>query len=492
MVSASCVSVDWPRAPPPSKWLNAFKMAIGDTCTETETNHGTHHGAHAHGIRWLGAPTIRSDVVCIEPNVVCPSLWSLFCGALFLLVHSSLNTLVLQVVRGELRTHARRIPVAVKLLPGLTDDAVRTRFDKELKAHITAQHVSSGVCRLVGTCEKDGTLYLVMKLYNGNLRDRITAGLDVGEARRVAHALSRTLEQLHAAGVIVKDIKPENVLMDEFGQPVLADFGISEVVTRTTRIMPTSVQGTFSYMAPELFESEGHGPEVDVWSLACVVVEMCTGVMPFAGMQMAQIMRAVCDRHVVPDVPDHAPAAAVIRRCFAFEPAGRPTVAELAAALAPEAVELPEVVDGLTDAFARKVATLTAERDRAVAAQVAADQERDRVAAERTTAVAQIAAERDAIAAERDRAVAAQAAADAERTTAVARIAAERDRAVAAQAAADAEIQRLRTQMAAGANAGDAASASAAAAPPRQQQRVAKRRRESQAVSWWSWAGSLK
>jgi hypothetical protein len=239
--------------------------------------------------------------------------------------------------------------------------------------------------------------------------------------------------------------------------------------------MPTSVQGTFSYMAPELFESEGHGPEVDVWSLACVVVEMCTGVMPFAGMQMAQIMRAVCDRHVVPDVPDHAPAAAVIRRCFAFEPAARPTVAELAAALAPEAVELPEVVEGLTDAFARKVAALTAERDRAVAAQVAADQERDRAVA------AQVAADQ-----ERDRVAA-------EHTTAVARIAAERDRVVAerdrarAESAANAaEIQRLRTQMAAGANAGAAASASAAAAPPRQRQQGAKRRRESQAVSWCS------
>jgi hypothetical protein len=429
----------------------------------------------------------------------------------FLLVHSSLNTLVLQVVRGELRTHARRIPVAVKLLPGLTSEVVRARFDKELKAHITAQHVSSGVCRLIGTCEKDSTLYLVMKLYNGNLRDRITAGLDVGEARRVAHAMSRTLEQLHAAGVIVKDIKPENVLMDEFGQPVLADFGISEVVTRTMRITPTSVQGTYNYMAPELFGRGGFGAEVDVWSLACVVVEMCTGAMPWTGLQMQQIYVAVCVERDVPDVPDHAPAAAVIRRCFAFEPAARPTATELAAALAPEAAELPEVVESLTDAFARKVATLTAERDRAVAAQVAADLERDRAVAESTTAVARIAAERNRavaaqaaadaerttavtrIAAERDCAVVAQAAADAERTTAVALIAAERDRALAESAANAAEIQRLRTQMAAGANAGAPALApTAAAAPPRQQQRVAAPRRESRPVSWWSWAGSLK
>jgi serine/threonine protein kinase len=342
-----------------------------------------------------------------------------------------------QVVRGELRTHARRILVAVKSLPGLTDDVTRARLDKELKAHITAQHVASGVCRLLGTCEKDRTICLVMKLYNGSLRDRITAGLDAGESRRVAHALARTLEQLHAAGVIVKDIKPENVLMDEFGQPVLADFGISEVVTRTTRIMPTSVQGTFSYMAPELFESEGHGPEVDVWSLACVISEMCTGVMPFAGLQMAQIMRAVCDRRVVPDVPDHAPAADVVRRCFAFKPAARPSAAELAAALAPEAAELPEVVEGMADVFARRVATLTAQLTAADAARVAAESERDR-------------------------AVAAQVAADAGRDHAVA----ERDRARAESAGRATEIQRLMAQMTAASAAAIAPAPAAALSRP--------------------------
>jgi hypothetical protein len=333
----------------------------------------------------------------------------------------------LQVVRGELTTHARRIPVAVKLLPGLTDDVTRARFERELKAHITAQHVSSGVCRLIGTCEKDRTLYLVMKLYSGSLRDRITAGLDVGDPRRIGHALSHTLEQLHAAGVIVKDIKPENVLMDEFGQPVLADFGISDVVTRTTRIMPTSVQGTFNYMAPELFGRGGFGPEVDVWALGGVMVEMCTGAMPWADLQMQQIMFAVCMERHVPEVPDHVPAADVVRRCFAFEAAARPSAAELAAALAPEAVELPEVVEGMTDAFARKVISLTAERDRAVVA---------------------------------------QAAADAERTTAINRITAERDRARAESAAHAAEVHRLTTRMAAGATAAAPAPAPAAVAPP--------------------------
>ena len=237
--------------------------------------------------------------------------------------------------------------MAVKTLPGLTDAVTRERFDAELKAHITAQQGADGVCRLLGTCEKDGALCLVMKRYAGSLRDRITIGLEVGEVRRIGHSLFRTVEQLHAAGVVVKDIKPDNVLMNEYGQPFLADFGIAVVVTGTLRIQPTSVKGTFNYMAPEAFRDTGHGAEVDIWAMACVIVEMCTGVMPFADLQIQQIVMAVCFDRRTPDVPDHVPAADLIRRCFAFDPAERPSASELAEALAPEAAALPEVVEGL-------------------------------------------------------------------------------------------------------------------------------------------------
>ena len=63
--------------------------------------------------------------------------------------------------------------------------------------------------------------------------------------RGVAATLCCTLEQLHRAGVVVEDIKPQNVLLDSCGAPVFADFGISGVVGHTTKIMPTSVRGTF-------------------------------------------------------------------------------------------------------------------------------------------------------------------------------------------------------------------------------------------------------
>jgi serine/threonine protein kinase len=151
--------------------------------------------------------------------------------------------------------------------------------------------------------------------------------------------LCRTLEQLHRAGVVVQDIKAHNVLLDGFGSPVLADFGTADVVGRTTQIMPTSLKGTSNYMAPEAFEPP-FGIEVDVWSMGCLIVEMCTGKPPWAELNMQQIITAVVVRKRVPDVPDFAPAAETVRKCFAFGPKERPTASELADALAPKAADV--------------------------------------------------------------------------------------------------------------------------------------------------------
>ena len=114
---------------------------------------------------------------------------------------------------------------------------------------------AEGVCRLLGTCEKNHNLCLVMKRYESSLADVISRGpLPGAEIRRISHSLFRTLEQLHRAGVIVQDIKPQNILLDQYGSPVFADFGIAVVVGRTTKFMPSSMKGTFNYMPPEAFE----------------------------------------------------------------------------------------------------------------------------------------------------------------------------------------------------------------------------------------------
>ena len=94
-------------------------------------------------------------------------------------------------------------------------------------------------------------------------------------------------------------------------------------------------------MAPEALNDQaegGIGPHTDVWALGCVIVEMLTGKMPWEGMPMQQIMMAVAVQFRVPTVPEGAPAADVLGRCFAKLPRDRPTADQLAEAFALAAV----------------------------------------------------------------------------------------------------------------------------------------------------------
>lgn len=171
-----------------------------------------------------------------------------------------------------------------------------------------------------------------MKRYESNLTTKIRAGVTRNEARQIAYSLFRTLEQLHAAGVVVKDIKPENILIDRAGRPHIADFGISVVVSKTTKIVPTSIAGTFNYLAPEAFVEGGYYTPVDIWGMGCLVVEMCTGTVPWSTLRMHEIMFKVTRDKESPHVPDDVPQAALIRRCFAFDADDRPKAKELAEA----------------------------------------------------------------------------------------------------------------------------------------------------------------
>jgi len=116
------------------------------------------------------------------------------------------------------------------------------------------------------------------------------------------------------------------------------------VILQTTVHRSTSIKGTYNYMAPEAFEVEGIGKHTDDWPLACVIVEMRTGQRPWVDMQVQQIMMAVCVQQRKPQVPEDAPVAALLRRCFERRPTQRPTAANLADAFASdvrEGVECP-------------------------------------------------------------------------------------------------------------------------------------------------------
>ena len=247
-----------------------------------------------------------------------------------------------RVVAGTLTTGRRTLRVAVKTLPAMTREQERQAFTDEFRTHMHAARHCHGVCLLYGLCEMQrapwqGRLCIVMKRYEQSLESAIAAagatGIVEERVRRYAESLSRTLQELHESGLVFRDIKPPNILLDAYDQPVFADFGIA-VILQTTVHRGTSIAGTWNYMAPEAFEpqafAEGIGRHTDVWALACVILEMRTGQRPWADMQMQQISRAVCDQQRKPQVPEDAPAAALLRRCFDRRPTQRPTAADLA------------------------------------------------------------------------------------------------------------------------------------------------------------------
>jgi hypothetical protein len=247
-----------------------------------------------------------------------------------------------RVVSGTLTTGRRTLRVAVKTLPAMTREQERQAFTDEFKKHMHAARHCHGVCLLYGLCERQGRLCIVMKRYEQSLESAIAAagatGIVEERVRRYAESLSRTLQELHESGLVLRDIKPPNILLDAYDQPVFADFGIAVILQNTVH-RGTSIAGTWNYMAPEAFAVEGIGKHTDVWALACVIVEMHTGQRPWADMQMQQIMMAVCVEQRIPQVPEDAPAAALLRRCFERRPTQRPTAADLADAFASDVRE---------------------------------------------------------------------------------------------------------------------------------------------------------
>ena len=103
------------------------------------------------------------------------------------------------------------------------------------------------------------------------------------------------LEHLHhTVGVVYRDLKPENCLLDAEGHLLLTDFGLSK--KRVNEDHCTSVSGTVEYMAPEVIMGNGHGMQVDWWSLGAVGVDLLTGSPPFKGSNVSKIRSRICEQ----------------------------------------------------------------------------------------------------------------------------------------------------------------------------------------------------
>lgn len=222
-------------------------------------------------------------------------------------------------------------PVAIKVLDAAIAASIGPdRFLREIET--TASLCHPHVLPLFDSGAIDGLLFYVMPLAEGEtLRHRLAKEhrLAVADALRITQQVADALGHAHAHGVVHRDIKPDNVLL-ESGHAVVADFGIAHVARASTHGPLTNVGtslGTPAYMSPEQAAGD---PNVDgrsdQYSLACVLFEMLAGQPPFAGPAAAIIRQHLtAEPPALETIRPDAPAALVhaIRRALAKDPAER-------------------------------------------------------------------------------------------------------------------------------------------------------------------------
>jgi len=247
--------------------------------------------------------------------------------------------------------------VAVKVLPAqfMTQTAFLERFKREVQVIARLQHPR--ILPVYDFGEFEGRPYIVMAyLSGGTLQDRIAEGpLPLDEAARILEQISEGLDHAHKQGVVHRDFKPSNVLLDSTGNAYLADFGIAKINEATVQLTGSGIVGTPAYMAPEMADRGEVTTAVDIYALGVTLYEMLTGRLPFQGETPLRVMLAHA-REEIPDVravrPDVPPAVAqVIRRAMAKRPEARPTTASQLASelrdamqgIAPTLLEAPDI-----------------------------------------------------------------------------------------------------------------------------------------------------
>lgn len=142
----------------------------------------------------------------------------------------------------------------------------------------------------------------------------------------------RGLEYLHGRGIVHRDIKGANILVDNKGGVKISDFGISKKVeTVGTRGGHLSLQGSVFWMAPEAVQQKGYTLKADIWSVGCLIVEMLTGTHPFPDLTQMQAIFKIGTSGAKPTFPSDISADAVdfLSKSFEIDQARRPNATEL-------------------------------------------------------------------------------------------------------------------------------------------------------------------
>ena len=229
----------------------------------------------------------------------------------------------------------------------------RRRFAHEAAFALKIRHPNLIAVYDVGEDPETHLCYIIMEhVGGGTLTKKLAAKgrLAVREAVSIAAQIARALEVAHRAGVVHRDLKPDNIMFDESGVPKLADLGIAKFSGAGDKAVTTVTQtgvimGTPAYMSPEqMIDSHQVDARSDIYSLGMVLYEMLTGERPRAKASMVELLAKAIQGEDLPDVrtkrrdvPDGVQA--VLARLTAHKPEDRPQTAAEAARLLQDAAE---------------------------------------------------------------------------------------------------------------------------------------------------------
>ncbi len=244
-------------------------------------------------------------------------------------------------------------PVAVKILnPGHDETDIGSRFRREGRTAARLSHPNIVQVYDAGEAELAGrkVSYIVMEYVSGGdlkgmidkegtLSEKHLAHLGAGAAAGLSHA--------HERGVIHRDVKPHNVLIDAYGEPKLTDFGIARALDNTTShaTRTGAYLGTALYSAPEQLQGQGVTPKSDVYSLGVTLYQAAVGEAPFVGTPIEVAGQHIHQPPVAPKAngfPVGERIEGLILACLSKDPELRPTAAEVHDRLREESSQIRE------------------------------------------------------------------------------------------------------------------------------------------------------
>lgn len=258
---------------------------------------------------------------------------------------------------------AVKVVVPPALLQAEEAAALRARFFREARAMAAVQHPN--VTRILEVGEENGLLFMAMELLSGeNLRQILARSgpLTGAETLAVGLQLCDALDAVHHAGIVHRDVKPENLVVLPDGTAKLTDFGVAWMESEATLTRTGGVLGSPAYMAPEQILGRSTDRRSDLFSAAATLYQCVTGTLPFPGgtlMEMAHNVAYAEPRPLPADVP-YALGRAILRGLQKTPAARFNTATEFAQALrnATSTVDLAQPPPATLEATAAPLGTV--------------------------------------------------------------------------------------------------------------------------------------